>query len=577
MTGAADHGASASDFVGNALPSGTVTFLPGETSKLITVNVAGDGTYESNEGFTVTLSDPSAGTSIKVASRDGKILNDDPDGQLSIAAESADKAEGRSGTTAFTFTVTRTGDTSVAHSAAWSVSGAAVTAADFAGDVLPSGVVEFAAGETSKTITVDVAGDRTVEPDEDFTVTLSSPSAGASLGTASAIGTIRNDDPSNGNDSLTGTPGADDIDGLAGNDSLFGFGGNDRLAGGAGDDTVDGGAGLDIASYAGAASGVVVSLATGAAQDTGGAGIDTLIAIEKLEGSSHDDTLTGNALNNMLFGELGNDVLNGDGGNDRLDGGLGIDTASYAGSASGVWVSLTVSGAQDTLAAGSDTLLDIENLKGSSFDDTLRGDDADNVLAGRSGDDLLNGGAGDDLLDGSLGADTASYIGTASGVRVNLAVTAAQDTGGAGIDTLVDIENLKGSSFDDVLRGDDGDNVLAGRSGSDILYGRGGSDVFVFDSALVADNVDKVSDFDSSDDTIHLASSIFTALAAGASLSEDEFHVGSKAADASDRIIYNSGTGALLYDADGTGSGAATKFATLSPGLALTHDNFWVV
>jgi hypothetical protein len=85
----------------------------------------------------------------------------------------------------------------VAHSAAWSVAGsgtAPATAADFAGGVLPSGTVTFAAGETSKTITVAVAADHVVEANEGFAVTLSSPSSGASIGTASTSGTIVNDD-----------------------------------------------------------------------------------------------------------------------------------------------------------------------------------------------------------------------------------------------------------------------------------------------------------------------------------------------------------------------------------------------
>jgi Ca2+-binding RTX toxin-like protein len=122
----------------------------------------------------------------------GTIRNDDA--SLSIAATSANLLEGQSGATAYTFTVTRSGDTSVAHSANWAVSGAAVNATDFVGGVLPSGIVSFAVGETSKLITVNVAGDTTIESNEPFTVTLSAPSAGATLGTATAVGTILNDD-----------------------------------------------------------------------------------------------------------------------------------------------------------------------------------------------------------------------------------------------------------------------------------------------------------------------------------------------------------------------------------------------
>jgi len=111
-----------------------------------------------------------------------------------VAAVILEPAGGQSGTTPFTFTVTRTGDTSVAHSVNWAVGGAAVNGADFASGALPSGTVSFAAGQTSRTITVDVAGDKTVEANEAFTVTLSGPSAGATLGTATATSTILNDD-----------------------------------------------------------------------------------------------------------------------------------------------------------------------------------------------------------------------------------------------------------------------------------------------------------------------------------------------------------------------------------------------
>ncbi len=197
LTGSGANPASASDFVGGVLPSGTVSFAAGETSKTITVNVASDTVVEASEGFTVTLSNPSAGATLDTASAVGTIRNDDA--VLSIATASADKAEGQSGTTPFTFTITRSGDTDSTHSVAWSLTGSGgnpASAPDFVGNVLPSGTVSFAAGETTKTITVNVAGDTVVESGEGFTVTLSNPSTGATLGTASAVGTIRTDDAS---------------------------------------------------------------------------------------------------------------------------------------------------------------------------------------------------------------------------------------------------------------------------------------------------------------------------------------------------------------------------------------------
>jgi beta-glucanase (GH16 family) len=116
---------------------------------------------------------------------------------FSIAPASVSHAEGNFGTTPFTFTVTRSGSTAGAASVAWAVTGSgsnAANAADFAGRILPSGTLSFAAGQSQKTITVNVAGDKTREPNEGFTVTLSKPSSGTTISTPSASGTIVNDD-----------------------------------------------------------------------------------------------------------------------------------------------------------------------------------------------------------------------------------------------------------------------------------------------------------------------------------------------------------------------------------------------
>ncbi len=112
---------------------------------------------------------------------------------LSLAATSASKAEGHTGSTALTFTVNRAGNTSVASTADYAVSGAAVDATDFGG-ALPTGTLSFAAGETSKTITVNVSGDAAAEASEAFTITLSNASAGSTIAQATATGTILDDD-----------------------------------------------------------------------------------------------------------------------------------------------------------------------------------------------------------------------------------------------------------------------------------------------------------------------------------------------------------------------------------------------
>ena len=115
------------------------------------------------------------------------------------------------------------------------------------------------------------------------------------------------------------------------------------------------------------------------------------------------------------------------------------------------------------------------------------------------------------------------------------------------------------------------------------MTGGAGYDYFVFDSALnTATNVDRITDFSPADvlspgDTIRLENAIFTALATPGRLAAAAFHTGAAAHDASDRIIYNSASGVLSYDADGTGAAAAIHFATLSPALAITNADFVVI
>lgn len=192
VTGSGGNPAVAADF-GGSLPSGTVNFLAFETSKLVTINVAGETDVENDNGFTVTLSNPT-NTIIGTASDTGTIQNDDG-ASVSMAVTDADKAEGDTGSTAFTFSVTRIGDTSGASSADYAITGSGgnpADATDFGGS-LPTGTVNFAAAETSQIVTVNVAGDTTIENTEDFTVTLSNPT-NTVIGTATADGTIQDDD-----------------------------------------------------------------------------------------------------------------------------------------------------------------------------------------------------------------------------------------------------------------------------------------------------------------------------------------------------------------------------------------------
>jgi Ca2+-binding RTX toxin-like protein len=289
--------------------------------------------------------------------------------------------------------------------------------------------------------------------------------------------------------------GGDTLTGDGNNNVLRGGGGDDVLRGGGGygdgiRDTLDGGDGVDTATYFDSQVGETVNLATGRGSQGESYG-SLLIGIENLIGSNvGGDTLTGDGGANVLRGEGGNDLLRGGAGADTLNGGDGFDTATYYASVAGVTVDL-VAGTGAGGEAQGDTLVGIENVTGSNVGgDTLTGDSAVNVLSGWAGDDLLRGAAGDDVLDGGAGTDTldggdgvdtASYYDSAFAYSAAVGVTVDLAIGvGAGVDnlpdTLIGIENVRGTNGGDTLTGNSGDNVLGGAGGNDLLRGGGGAD-----------------------------------------------------------------------------------------------------
>lgn len=224
-------------------------------------------------------------------------------------------------------------------------------------------------------------------------------------------------------------------------------------------------------------------------------------------------------------------------------------------------------------------------IYGHGGNDALYGNAGNDKLYGGAGNDTLVGGAGADRLYGGAGTDTASYAGATKGVVANLK-SAAGNTNDAKGDSYSSIENLTGSSHSDTLTGNDAANRISGGAGNDrlngglgkdMLIGGSGNDTFVFNTKLGSNNIDTISDFSVKDDTIWLDDDIFTKAGKVGDLSTAAFHIGAKAHDASDRVIYDNKTGKLWYDADGTGKGAAVHFAQLDTGLKLTAADFDII
>lgn len=197
------------------------------------------------------------------------------------------------------------------------------------------------------------------------------------------------------NDVLYGDDAANTLGGGPGDDELYGLGGDDRLRSGewnpSGTDLLDGGEGRDIAWYYLSWDPVQADLTTGQVVHSG---VDTLVGIENLFGSKHNDTLIGDDGNNDIQGSLGDDVM---------DAGGGTDTAMFRDSFELVIDLVAGTAVEDR---GSDTLEGFENVIGSTFADTIIGDDGPNTIWGDQGADSLSGAGGDDILIGERGKDS---------------------------------------------------------------------------------------------------------------------------------------------------------------------------
>jgi Ca2+-binding RTX toxin-like protein len=402
-----------------------------------------------------------------------------------------------------------------------------------------------------------------------------------------------------GDDVIEGGIDDDVLSGEAGNDQLSGQLGNDFLDGGEGDNVLDGGDGDDF-----------LSGGLGADQFSGGAGTDT-IRVSSRNFASTIATGTGSDTIELFLAHegsaaitvtdftpgAGGDVLQLSGVLSRLEGWDG--NSNPFGSD---FLRLTQDGAntlfewdRDGSGVDSDwqTLMVLENTDAVDFT-------ADNFVPGYDPDgdapvgETITGTADDDTLSGTIGDDTIDALGGNDSVFGNDGADVL--SGGDGFDLLVgqdgndviaggiDDDVLSGEAGNDQLSGDagsdrlfggEGEDVLDGGDGEDFLIGNDGADVFHFEAA--SQGPDEISDFVSGEDQIRVSASGFGGgLTAGGTVS---LVSGSDpvASGAGGEFLYDTDDGRLLWDADGTGAGAAVLFATLPNLPPLTASDFVVI
>lgn len=281
---------------------------------------------------------------------------------------------------------------------------------------------------------------------------------------------------------IKGNSRANKLAGTDAADVIFGLGGDDRLAGGAGEDVLYG----DDDS-------LTDTFGSGGDRLDGGIGDDLLIGgagADALHGGAGDDILIGGLASGGVAGSPY--VLSGlDGGNDTYYGAAGFDLAILTFDRAGAIAfdlslgsgSITENGVSIGAIGGIEAVIAFlggggDAVAGASAGDELHGRGGDDVLSGGGGGDRIDGGAGDDRLSGGEGFDTLSYLDATAGVTVDLSLAGqAQDTLGAGIDTIDGFEQVDGSNFSDRLIGSAGDDYMtAGNAGGDRLFGGDGDD-----------------------------------------------------------------------------------------------------
>jgi Ca2+-binding RTX toxin-like protein len=214
-------------------------------------------------------------------------------------------------------------------------------------------------------------------------------------------------------------------------------------------------------------------------------------------------------------------------------------------------------------------------LDGGAGNDTLKGYAGEDILLGGSGNDRLDGGKGADRMEGGTGDDT--YLVDNANDQIIEAAASGTDTVRSWLKNTTLGDNLENLILEGTAKangtGNDLANSLTGNAKANILTGGAGADTFVFNTALGPMNVDTITDFTTGSDKIALDHTLFGSLSGG------WFHsvTNLNETDADDHILYDQSTGALYYDADASGVGAAVRFAMVSGMPAVSVTDMLVV
>ena len=555
ITGTAD----ATDYTGATPGTGkTITFAAGSATATLTIDPTADTTIEADETVALTLATGTGYTIGTTTAVTGTITNDDlPSITLAVAPASVVE----DGTANLVYTFTRTGLTTNALTVNYGITGTA-DATDYTGATPGTGkTITFAAGSATAILTIDPTADTTIENDETVALTLAT-GTGYAIGTATAVtGTITNDDfPSitlavspasvleNGTTNLvyTFTRTGPTTNALTVNYGITGTADATDYAG------ATPGTGKTITFAAGSATAILTIDPT--ADNT--IEIDETVALTLATGTGYTVGTT-----TAVTGTITNDDF------PSISLGLNFSGISEDSPINFIYTFTRAGSTTNTLTAN------------YSISGTTNATDYIGATPGIGKTITFAVGSAtatltlDPTADTTLETDETISLQLTTGTGYSIATTNPQ------IATIINDDGTrrqKGTSGQDVILGTNLRDILSGGLGNDILTGGSGGDSFSFNA--LNEGIDTITDFSVGNDDLFVKGSSFGGgLVSGDIITAAQFVIGTAATNTSQRFIYNSTNGALSFDVDGSGATVASQFAILSPNLALSYEDIFVI